>query len=436
MTSNEWNKAKFPQNYCDIFLFREKYFHPYQKNEFVEQVAKALQHDQSSYFNSQSIAAENIADDPINQNGKGESSPCLDDSSANYISMHDHRLCSSSTRHDQQHHFEIEFSELEHLTQDTIQRRTLASRSPAINQKRNRYHDIVPFDATRVRLNRPMALRNETVPSDYINASFITDYVPSFGEQSMRQATNSTMAATNVRRYSQQQSTVSTNKQMPNQSNESHPVLPRYIAAQGPGEETTPLFWEMVWQQNVRVIVMLTNLVEGAGFHPIKCSMYWPNAVGKTCRFNDLTVQLYDVQEAPDYTLRKLDVSKIARQGSGRGSDGSTVGNREVMHIQYTSWPDRSAPDDPGQLIQLINLTRVLSKQYSNTPCQGCQLSISSLKPAEKTLMSASTLNVADDNVENSTHGCGKGHPPAGPWLVHCSAGVGRTGSVLVWYNY
>jgi len=58
------------------------------------------------------------------------------------------------------------------------------------------------------------------------------------------------------------------------------------------GEDTTVLFWEMIWQENVRVVVMLTNLVEGIGFNSIKCARYWPEIVGDTKRFNDLKVQV------------------------------------------------------------------------------------------------------------------------------------------------
>ena len=74
-----------------------------------------------------------------------------------------------------------------------------------------------------------------------------------------------------------------------------------YIAAQGPSDETIGLFWEMAWQKNVRVIVMLTNLIEGLGFNANKCSQYWPNMVGSSRRYQDIDVQLYDRQEAPDY---------------------------------------------------------------------------------------------------------------------------------------
>ena len=77
-----------------------------------------------------------------------------------------------------------------------------------------------------------------------------------------------------------------------------------YIAAQGPNDETIGLFWEMAWQKNVRVIVMLTNLIEGLGFNANKCSQYWPDMVGSSRFYQDIHVQLYDRQEAPDYLGR------------------------------------------------------------------------------------------------------------------------------------
>ena len=62
-------------------------------------------------------------------------------------------------------------------------------------------------------------------------------------------------------------------------------LFSRYIAAQGPGDETSGIFWQMIWEQDVRIIVMLTNLVEGFGYNAIKCSAYWPDDVGKSRRF-------------------------------------------------------------------------------------------------------------------------------------------------------
>ena len=75
-----------------------------------------------------------------------------------------------------------------------------------------------------------------------------------------------------------------------------------FLYFQGPGEDTTPAFWSMIWQYDIRVVVMLTNLVEGGGFTCIKCNMYWPESVGDTKRFGDIEVQLFDKAEVCTHT--------------------------------------------------------------------------------------------------------------------------------------
>jgi len=232
--------------------------------------------------------------------------------------------------------FSTEFERLEKLSFDTIEYKTSVAELPS-SKRRNRYRDIVPFDSNRVLVHPPYTIPGDSHRSDYINASFISDVM------------------------------LGTSR--------------KYIAAQGPGEETTPAFWQMIWQYDICVIVMLTNLVEGGGFTRIKCNMYWPESVGDTKRFGDIEVQLFDKAEAPNYIVRKLDVT---HRGSGECS------NRVIVHIQFTNWMDRSAPDEAANLIQLVQLTRVMYNQFSS-------------KQADT----------------------------PSPLLVHCSAGVGRTGTFI-----
>ena len=47
-----------------------------------------------------------------------------------------------------------------------------------------------------------------------------------------------------------------------------------YIASQGPIPESMPSFWHMVWREGCKVIVMVTNEIEG---NKLKCHRYWPS---------------------------------------------------------------------------------------------------------------------------------------------------------------
>lgn len=92
------------------------------------------------------------------------------------------------------------------------------------NIDKNRYRDILPYDSTRVQLL-------DSMTGDYINASFVDMPVPSG-------------------------------------------VINRYIATQGPLESTCDDFWQMVWEQNCSLIIMVTPLVEAGR---VKCHKYWPD---------------------------------------------------------------------------------------------------------------------------------------------------------------
>ena len=62
----------------------------------------------------------------------------------------------------------------------------------------------------------------------------------------------------------------------------------------------------MIWLYDVRVIVMLTNLVEGHGFNCIKCDMYWPAQLGDRKRYNDIDIQLFDAAEVTKIISRRF----------------------------------------------------------------------------------------------------------------------------------
>ncbi|XP_043101766.1 receptor-type tyrosine-protein phosphatase eta isoform X2 [Puntigrus tetrazona] len=141
-----------------------------------------------------------------------------------------------------------------------------------------------------------------------------------------------------------------------------------FIAAQGPLPCTVNDFWRLIWEKNIHTIVMLTKCNEQGR---VKCEEYWP---ADKKHFNNLTVT--NISEIPleDWTLRDFEVKNV-----------KTAESRSVRHFHFTAWPDHGVPETTELLINFRHLVREHMDQYSR-------------------------------------------HSPT---LVHCSAGVGRTGTFI-----
>ncbi|XP_039366829.1 tyrosine-protein phosphatase non-receptor type 18 isoform X2 [Mauremys reevesii] len=186
------------------------------------------------------------------------------------------------------------------------------------NIKKNRYKDILPYDQTRVVLN----LCTDEGQTDYINASFI-------------QGVN--------------------NKRC-------------YIATQGPLPHTVLDFWRMIWEYEVKVIVMACREVE---MGKKKCERYWPLKQEPLQIGPFSIIQIKEQELNPDVIVRTLSVSFQNEE-------------RPLTHFQYVAWPDRGIPDNYSHFLEMIEHVR---------------------------------LKQGDD--------------PA-PICVHCSAGCGRTGVICI----
>ncbi|KAM4675965.1 tyrosine-protein phosphatase non-receptor type 9-like [Discoglossus pictus] len=200
----------------------------------------------------------------------------------------------------------------------------------AANRDRNRYGDVPCLDQTRVKLKRV----NWHERSDYINASYMDGYLQ---------------------------------KNM-------------YIGTQGPLENTFSDFWQMVWEQNVLVIVMTTR-VEECGHR--KCGQYWPLVPSSEVSYGAITVTNKVTENHQHH--RKTTLLLNTRQGREK---------RLVTHLQFLSWPDFGVPSSAAALIHF----RGVVKKEQQTAVQ--ELGTSWKGPA--------------------------GGPPI---IVHCSAGIGRTGT-------
>ncbi|GMT26081.1 hypothetical protein PFISCL1PPCAC_17378 [Pristionchus fissidentatus] len=185
--------------------------------------------------------------------------------------------------------------------------------------------------------------------------------------------------------------------------NASHVSLPNglttFIAAQAPLPTTLDDFWQMVEEQGVRLIVMLCKLVE---MNKVKCERYWPDTIGASEIYGiyEITLEKEEGFDDDEYVLRTLSMRK---EGSSQV--------KTIHQLHYKEWPDHGCPAGSAQLLNMVD------------------------RMAE--LVGATTAPPRGDAAAAAaTPSNGNGSPVATkdkpPVLVHCSAGVGRTGTIIL----
>uniref|UniRef100_A0A671VS96 Tyrosine-protein phosphatase n=1 Tax=Sparus aurata TaxID=8175 RepID=A0A671VS96_SPAAU len=145
-------------------------------------------------------------------------------------------------------------------------------------------------------------------------------------------------------------------------------LINRYIACQGPLPNTCPDFWQMTWEQGSSMVVMLTTQVERGR---VKCHQYWPNP-DSSATYGDFTVTCHNEEGNSAFLVREMTLTHTQSEQQ-----------RELTQIQYLAWPDHGVPDDSTDFLDFVALVR--------------------------------------------TKRAGQDHP----MVVHCSAGIGRTGVLI-----
>ncbi|XP_074603401.1 putative receptor-type tyrosine-protein phosphatase mosPTP-1 isoform X2 [Brevipalpus obovatus] len=156
-----------------------------------------------------------------------------------------------------------------------------------------------------------------------------------------------------------------------------------YIGTQGPLPSTFDDYWRMIWEQRVCIIVMITNLIERGrqSYSPSelddsrKCDLYWPKEGCET--YGVIQVKILQEVVMATYTLRTFTIRNL-KVKKKHGAE------RTVYQYHYTNWPDHGVPDHPLPVLSFVR------KSAAANP------------------------------------------PNGGPIIVHCSAGVGRTGTYIV----
>uniref|UniRef100_A0AAY4ACG3 Tyrosine-protein phosphatase non-receptor type 9 n=1 Tax=Denticeps clupeoides TaxID=299321 RepID=A0AAY4ACG3_9TELE len=153
-----------------------------------------------------------------------------------------------------------------------------------------------------------------------------------------------------------------------------------YVATQGPLPKTFGDFWRMVWEQMVLIIVMTTRVVERGR---IKCGQYWPLDADHTEDYGSFLVKNVQIKVFQDFKLTHLELY-----------NKQTGERRDVSHYLYMSWPDFGVPKSASAMLDFR--AQVKERQEAGLRALGSEWT---------------------------------GSPGGPPIVVHCSAGIGRTGT-------
>ncbi|XP_078655765.1 tyrosine-protein phosphatase non-receptor type 4-like isoform X14 [Branchiostoma floridae x Branchiostoma belcheri] len=145
-------------------------------------------------------------------------------------------------------------------------------------------------------------------------------------------------------------------------------IVNRYVAAQGPLPNTSGDFWQMCWEQQCTLICMLTTQVERGR---VKCHQYWPD-LHQTIQFGGLQICCVTEETTPSFAFRDFSMINL-----------NTDEERRVVQMQYLAWPDHGVPDDSTEFLDFVFRVR--------------QQRVGMVEPT----------------------------------MVHCSAGIGRTGVLI-----
>lgn len=157
-----------------------------------------------------------------------------------------------------------------------------------------------------------------------------------------------------------------------------------FISTQGPNKVTIPRFWSLVIKHNVKVIFMLCNLFEDTR---LKCDQYWPN-LNETLTYDNMSVSLVSQNLL-------LDGNVIERVVCIRIQKDETLIEQLVTQYHVVCWPDHSVPSKDICYILFNFINQIIDEH--------CKYKLA-------------------NEVES-------------PIIVHCSAGIGRTGTLISLYN-